>query len=295
MRGQAAWGVALRHPDGTIVSDSASFAAPSGWKTLPILRGLYILGSTFKFGFGQMTTALQVSTFGGRRESSRLERSLPVIIGILLALVIFVAAPLLATGRESNDVGLLQRLAEGVLKFLLFAGYVFLITRISRIGRIWSYHGAEHMSIHCLEAGDALTVENVEKYSPAHPRCGTAFLVILFALDTIALAALPRFGLAPDLFLRIAGLPLLGGIGYEVLRFGASHGGVLSVLNKIGLLTQKLTTSQPDRDQIEVAIAALEAALRAEGQPLPAGSTQIQTRPIPKAEETAVAHASSSV
>jgi uncharacterized protein YqhQ len=112
---------------------------------------------------------------------------------------------------------------------------------------------------------------------------------VLFALDTIVLAALPRFGVIPDLALRIGGLPLLAGVGYEILRFGASHGGVLSVLNKIGLWTQKLTTRQPDRSQIEVAIAALTAALTAEGQPLPAGSQALAVRPIPEAGDLASA------
>jgi uncharacterized protein YqhQ len=151
-----------------------------------------------------------------------------------------------------------QRLSEGLVKGSFLGLYVIGVTRVPRYRRIFSYHGAEHMAIACAEAGLPLTRDNVRRFSPAHPRCGTGFLVILAAVDTLLLAGLPRIGPLEDLSLRIAFVPVTAAVAYEVLRWGSRRRGIGFALNRFGLLTQRLTTAYPDPGQVEVAIAAVE-------------------------------------
>jgi uncharacterized protein YqhQ len=180
-------------------------------------------------------------------------------VSLVIGLFIFTALPLLLTGRDPGaEATVLQRLSEGGVKTGFLAAYVVGVTRVARYRRIFSYHGAEHMAIACAEAGEPLTVDNVSRYSPAHPRCGTGFLVILASVDTFVLAVLPRMGEVLDLAVRIGFLPVTAAVAYELLRWGSRQRGVGFALNRFGLLTQRLTTARPDPGQVEVAIAAVE-------------------------------------
>jgi uncharacterized protein YqhQ len=192
-------------------------------------------------------------------------------VSLLIGLAIFTAVPLLLTGRDPGvEASLAQRMSEGLVKAGFLAVYVVGVTRVARYRRIFSYHGAEHMAIACAEAGEELTVANVSRHSPAHPRCGTGFLVILASVDTFVLAILPRLGEVTDLALRIGFVPVTAAVAYEILRWGSRQRGIGFALNRFGLFTQRLTTARPDRDQIEVAIAALELCR----SPLPVGMSE---------------------
>jgi uncharacterized protein YqhQ len=156
------------------------------------------------------------------------------------------------------------------------------VTRVARYRRIFSYHGAEHMAIACAEAGEELTVANVSRHSPAHPRCGTGFLVILASVDTFVLAILPRLGEVTDLALRIGFVPVTAAIAYELLRWGSRQRGIGFALNRFGILTQRLTTARPDRDQIQVAIAALELCRSPQPVALPEPAQAGAMAPVPQ-------------
>jgi len=151
-----------------------------------------------------------------------------------------------------------NELRDRLVKGAFLALYVVGVTRVPRYRRIFSYHGAEHMAIACAGAGLPLNTANLARFSPAHPRCGTGFLVILAAVDTLLLAALPRLGPLPDMALRIGFVPITAAIAYELLRWGSRRRGIGFALNRFGLFTQRLTTAQPDASQLEVAAAALE-------------------------------------
>jgi uncharacterized protein YqhQ len=280
IRGRTSWAVAIRHPDGSIVGETGTIAAPAGWQTRPFLRGIAVLATQFRLGWRLMALSAGLKAFGDRRPTPRRVAITSWTIALVVTIGLFIALPLFATER-SSDSGPLIRLAEGAIKFALLVGYLALIRRMASIGRLFAYHGAEHMAVHAREAARPLTVAEASAFPPAHPRCGTAFLVILALIDTLILALLPRFGTVPDLALRLFGLPLLAGVAYEVLRFGANREGLMSVLNRIGIATQRLTTAQPDEAQLEVALAALQLCLAAEGEPLPEGSTLIAVQPIP--------------
>jgi uncharacterized protein YqhQ len=210
-------------------------------------------------------------------------RPLPVVllagmvgISLVIGLLVFTALPLLLTGRDpAVEASLAQRMSEGLVKSAFLAAYVVGVTRVARYRRIFSYHGAEHMAIACAEAGEELTIDNVSRHNPAHPRCGTGFLVILASVDTFVLAVLPRMGELTDLALRVGFLPITAAVAYELLRWGSRQRGIGFALNRFGLFTQRLTTARPDRDQVEVAIAALELCRNPEAlpasAPLPGG------------------------
>jgi len=139
---------------------------------------------------------------------------------------------------------------------------------------VFMYHGAEHMTIHALEAGDPLTTEAVRKYPTAHPRCGTEFLVVVIALSILAFSLIGRQALWVMVVSRILLIPVIAGVGYEILKFGARHRAnpIVKAIMAPGILVQMITTKRPTDDQIEVAIVSMEQALAADGETVPAGS-----------------------
>ena len=260
IRSGSRWAVALRAPSGQIHTYEGELAPGGGVWRLPFLRGLRALGIQLRLGMRALADSSMLADTGQIRPIPLLATLGLVAVSVVIGLFVFSAVPLLLTGRDPVlEPTLPQRLSEGLVKGALLAAYVVGVTRMPRYRRIFSYHGAEHMAIACAEANEPLTVAGVARFSPAHPRCGTGFLVILAAVDTLVLAALPRIGPMEDLALRVAFVPVTAAIAYELLRWGANRRGLGFALNRFGLLTQRLTTSRPDAGQIEVAIAAVEA------------------------------------
>ena len=253
------WAVALRRPDGEIHRSEGTIGTAAGPWRLPFLRGLRALGVQFRLGMRALIDSSVMAEHGELRPLPMLGLAMMIGVSLVIGLFVFTALPLLLTGRDpAAEATIAQRLSEGLVKTAFLAVYVVGVTRVARYRRIFSYHGAEHMAIACAEAGEDLTVENVGRHNPAHPRCGTGFLVILASVDTFVLAVLPRMGELTDLALRIGFLPITAAVAYELLRWGSRQRGIGFALNRFGLFTQRLTTARPDRDQIEVAIAALE-------------------------------------
>jgi uncharacterized protein YqhQ len=279
IRDGSRWAVALRAPSGEIHAYAGELSPAHGVWRLPFLRGLRALGIQLRLGMRALADSSMLAETGEIRPIPLLATLGLVAVSVLIGLFVFSAVPLLLTGRDPIlEPTLPQRMSEGLVKGTLLAAYVVGVTRMPRYRRIFSYHGAEHMAIACAEASEPLTVPSVARFSPAHPRCGTGFLVILAAVDTLLLAALPRLGPMEDMTLRVAFVPVTAAIAYELLRWGANRRGLGFALNRFGLLTQRLTTSYPDAGQIEVAIAAVEACrsgVAAEAPPaaapLPAG------------------------
>jgi uncharacterized protein YqhQ len=270
IQGRQAWSMAVRCPDGSIAIETHPLEPATGWRTWPLLRGPGLLARQARIGWGALNASTQYSSYGERRALPGWAFPLQLAIALTIVMVVFVGFPMIVTDRPHADVSWVHRLAEGILRGSLFVGYVALITRLPQLRRLFSYHGAEHMAVHAHEADEPMTVESVGRHKPAHPRCGTAFLLILVLIDTVILAVLPRFGMAPDLAIRLAGLPIVAALAYEVLRWGAARQGAGAFLTRLGLLTQRLTTARPADDQIEVAIAALEACRSAEALCSPA-------------------------
>jgi len=287
MRGRDAIAVALRHPDGQIVF--ATERLDSGfhgtrWSKWPLIRGLVVLYETLIVGTRWLVRSANVQA---EEEGVELGKgSIVLMLGLTLVagVGIFFLLPLLIASvtTASIDNGLVQHLVEGLVRVAIFLGYLVVIGRSPDIARVFQYHGAEHMTIHALEAGDPLTVTEVRKYPTAHQRCGTEFLVVVILLSIIAFSLVGRQSIAVMVISRILLIPVIAAVGYEILRFGARHrrNPLVKVLLYPGLLVQMITTKQPSDDMIEVAIVSMEQALVADGETVPAGSGEFEQRPM---------------
>ena len=189
---------------------------------------------------------------------------------------------LLAKAIAGGQRAEVERAVEGVIQVAVFLGYLSLIGRTSDVRRTFQYHGAEHMTIHALEAGDPLTVDAVRKYPTAHPRCGTEFLVVVILVSIVVFSLVGRQEILVMVASRIVLIPVIAGISYELLRFGARHrdSRIVRWLFEPGIWVQKITTKQPTDDMLEVAIVSLEQALLADGEALPEGAGRIGRSPL---------------
>jgi uncharacterized protein YqhQ len=188
-----------------------------------------------------------------------------MLVGLAVALVLFIGVPYATTGvlRGLLPSTLALNVAEGLLRLALLLGYLVAISFLPDIRRVFAYHGAEHMTIHAFEHGDPLDELHIEPYPTAHPRCGTAFLLFVVVIAIAVFAFVPRVNLLVDLAVRLVLVVPVASISYEVLRLGAGHedNPLMRLAVAPGLLLQAITTRRPDGPMIEVAIASLEEAL----------------------------------
>ena len=293
MRGRNAIAVAFRHPDGHIVWAAEPLnSGPHGWRLAgaPFVRGLIVLYETLVVGTRWLIRSANVQV-GEDEELGKGTIALMLGFTLLLGLGVFFLLPLLiATFTTANvEDDLAQHLVEGLVRVALFIGYLALISRAPDIARVFQYHGAEHMTIHALEAGNPLTTANVRRYPTAHPRCGTEFLVVLIALSIVAFSLVGKQEPLVMVASRIILVPVLAAVGYEVLRLGAKHraNSIVKTIMWPGILVQMITTKQPSDDQIEVAIVSMEQALAADGETVPEGSDMPERLPLDPIEPAA--------
>jgi uncharacterized protein YqhQ len=278
MRGRDAIAVAFRHPDGHIVWASEPLdSGPHAWRLAraPLVRGLIVLYETLVVGTRWLIRSANIQAAQDDIEIGRGTVAIMLGVTAVAGIGIFFLVPLfVAQAVTSNSGSITQHLIEGLVKVGLLLGYLAVISRTPDIRRVFMYHGAEHMTIHALEAGDPLTTENVRRYPTAHPRCGTEFLVVLIALSIVAFALIGRQDIIVGSITRVLLIPVLAAVGYEVLRWGAKHRAnpIVKAVMAPGILVQMITTKRPTDDQIDVAIVSMEQALEADGESIPAGS-----------------------
>ena len=287
MRGRDAIAVAFRHPDGHIVWASEPLnTGPHAWRlaAAPLVRGLVLLYETLVVGTRWLIRSANIQADEDGPELGRGSVALMLGMTLVLGIGVFFLLPLVIASVTTANIkqGFVQHLVEGLVRVGIFLGYLALISRAPDIRRVFEYHGAEHMTIHALEAGQPLTKANVRGHPTAHPRCGTEFLVVLIILSIIAFTLVGRQDPLVMIGSRILLIPVLAAIGYEVLRWGARHRGnpIVRVIMWPGILVQMITTKQPSDDQIEVAIVSMEQALQADGEAVPAGSDQPDRAPL---------------
>jgi uncharacterized protein YqhQ len=297
MRGRDTLAVALRHPDGRIVFEDERLdsGAVHGHRAAawPFVRGLVVLYETLVVGTRWLirSASLQAEDEGVElgRGSVAVMLGITAVLGVGLFFILPLVVATFTAGNIQNDV--VQHLVEGLVRVLIFIGYLVLISRTPDIQRVFQYHGAEHMTIHTLEAGEPLRPEFVRTHPTAHPRCGTEFLVVVILLSILAFSLVGRQTPIVMVVSRILLIPVIAAVGYELLRLGARHRSnpVVRVIMWPGILVQKITTKQPTDDMIEVAIVSIEEAIRADGDELPEGGLHLPRYPMPKAGETAAA------
>jgi len=272
MRGISVWAVAVRKPDGEIAVSSeplVSWAKRHRAYRLPVIRGVVALAESLKIGFRALSISANAQLDPSEQEEiGGFTWGLTIFFSLLLAIGLFFVVPVGATSLIKDQLGssLLFWLVEGVLRTAIFIGYLWLISRVSDLRRVFEYHGAEHKTISCFEAEDELTPARAQLYSRLHPRCGTSFLLIVMVLAIFVFAPI---GLPAWYFLlasRILGIPLIAGLSYEVIKWAGRNRRKrwVRALMYPGLMLQNLTTRQPDEQELEVAIAALNAVLAVE-------------------------------
>lgn len=265
MRAPDAWAVAARRPDGIIEAkrnDLPALASRSAGARIPFIRGVFVLAESLSLGFRALSWSAEKAGEEGE-EVGRREIVLTMVIAIVAALAIFVIGPAFAANWIKDLVGgnaLLFVVIDGALRIALVVAYIWLVGRNPDIQRVFQYHGAEHKTIHAYENGDPLDIEAIQRYSPRHPRCGTSFIIIVAMVAFVVFLTLAPLPFLWQIIARIALIPAIAGLSYEVLRAAAGTAW-LSWASQPGIWIQAITTKEPSDDQVEVAIASLLAAL----------------------------------
>jgi uncharacterized protein YqhQ len=277
MRSPKGYSVAVRRQDGTVrVMKDLVLALGQKWKIFkaPIVRGVGVLGQALVLGI----RALRFSTEEALAEESvkqdgkdpaqvsswMIGGSLVLALGVNI--LIFIALPLVTTKLIQSEIGfqsfLLFNGIDGAFRVLVFVAFLYIVSLMKDMNRVFQYHGAEHKTVYNFESRQTLNVANAQKFSTLHPRCGTSFLLVVMIVSILVFSIAHFDSFTGKLLSRIVLLPLVAGISYEIIRYSAKHPkSVLRVVTLPGLLLQKITTKPPDDTQVEIAIRALEEAL----------------------------------
>jgi uncharacterized protein YqhQ len=277
MRGVSTWAVAVRKPvpeelpEGTLGEiDVQSFPLTSKlrthrWMRLPVIRGVVALVESLGIGFKALGISANAQLDEEEEEIGKGMWAGTIVLALAFAIGLFFVVPVGATSLIKDQLGngFFFWLVEGILRTAIFLGYLLLLSRMRDLRRVFEYHGAEHKTISCFEAGLDLTPENAQRFSRLHPRCGTSFLLIVMivAIFVFAPIGLPSWWIL--LLTRILGVPLIAGLSFEVIKFAGRNRrrAWVRALMWPGMKLQLLTTREPDLTQLAVAIAALDAVL----------------------------------
>lgn len=270
MRGPEQLAIAVRKPDQEIILEKReinSVVKRFPFLKWPLLRGVVALAESLVIGMQALSFSANQSLEEEEEELTTRELALSMGLALALGILLFVVAPTGLTKLIDRFIPgvLLQNLVEGVIRIVIFLLYILAISRMKDIQRVFQYHGAEHKVIHAYEAGEELTVANIQKYSTLHPRCGTSFLLIVMVVSIFLFAFLGKQVLWWRILSRLLLMPLVAGISYELIKLSGKYGTrpLVKILIWPGLMLQKLTTREPDDSQVEVAVKALEGILPA--------------------------------
>lgn len=282
IRGKEGVAISVRQPNGelNVVRQPLASIYKGRLREMPLIRGIIVLVETLVLGTESLLHSAQVvATEEGEEKIPRALLWGTVAVSLAVGVALFFMVPLFATRYLIDpyiDSALLSNIFEGLIRIGIFIAYLKLISLIPDIKRVFAYHGAEHKVVNAYEAGVPLDVESVKNYSTAHARCGTAFLfiVLIVAIFVFALVAHPTI-LWIRILSRIALIPVIAVISYEIMKFGAGHtdSKIVRVLLAPGLMLQAMTTREPDDSQIEAAISALNEVIEIDRAADSSGST----------------------
>ncbi len=278
MRAPNSYCIAVRKPDGDIVTEEGAavrLSQKNKFWALPVVRGVGTLAQAMSLGMKALNFSAKhaVEEDGDEGEAKEMPSwmlALNVVISIGFFIFLYKFIPLVATGQIQSRVSWLDNQAgfsviEGVIRLSIFLTFLIVISRMKDIRRVFEYHGAEHKVVFNYEDGNPVTVENAQRFTTFHPRCGTSFLMIVMLVSIIVYAFVPLEGFAFQFAARLALLPLIMGVSYEVIRFVAKRQESLFVWAVApGLWLQRITTKPPADDQVEISIRALDGAMRLE-------------------------------
>ena len=280
MRGPSKLCTAVRTPSGEIDCEVIELKKHK-WSKIPLVRGVFAFVDSLITGYKCLMRSADISMTEEEKEEEKgkidiwidkhlnetgmnVLMAISALLGGGISIVLFMILPTFITGLLSRvvELGVFKAAVEGVIKIVLFVTYLYLVSKVSTIHRVFQYHGAEHKTISTYEAKEELTVENVRKNSRLHPRCGTSFLIIVLVISIIIFSFVPWESTMGRVALKLIFLPVVMGLSYEVIRFAGRHNNPLTrVISAPGKWLQKITTAEPTDDMIEVAIAAVVAVL----------------------------------
>jgi len=293
MRGPEGIAQVMRNPEGNLILEikkQKPLSSKNSFFRLPIIRGFIGIVDSLGVGMKALFRSAEVCGLDDEttEESSKFDKFIEKklgdkAMGFFMTISLFVAVALsiglffllpnfiatLIVSSETKDIW--YHLAEGLIRLIIFMGYLIMVAQMKDVRRVFMYHGAEHKTIHCYEHKEPLTVVNVRKYTTLHPRCGTAFLFVVMIISILIYALIPRYDFfLYNMLLRIVLIPLIAGIAYEFNRFASKHENWLTkILRAPGLGMQKFTTREPDDSMIECAILALSKALELSNESVP--------------------------
>lgn len=275
MRVPGAYATAVRNPNGDIEIQREKFQSitekSSFWKK-PVFRGMASLFEAMKMGMKTLQWSAEIATPEEEsKKQSKLADALSITFAVSLALVLFMIAPywittqLFGIGKQA----VLFNVVAGIMRITFFIIYLLIISLLKDVRRLFQYHGAEHKVVYNFEAGKEVTIKNAQSFTTLHPRCGTSFMfivlvaaILIFSIvDSIIIALFGNISLLTRLLSHLPIIPLVAGVGYEMIKLSAkSDKGIFQLLKRPGLWLQKITTKTPDDDMVDVAITALKAA-----------------------------------
>ena len=300
MRGPKKTAIAIRLPDGSIHMKTQPSPKAGKWGKILLLRGaisffvslvqgtkvlMYsadVLEQFYPEDYEKDKFDVWVEKHLGKEKAWNILLFLSVAIALVASVGIFMLLPTAIVGwcKVFTDSVILLNIIEGIVRILIFVGYVWLISKMNDIKTVFRYHGAEHKTIHCFENGLELTPENAQTFYTLHPRCGTSFLMFVMVIAIIAHVFMGWPNVWMRVTLRLLALPIIAGLSYELLKWaGRSDNIVVEILSIPGLYLQKLTTAEPTFEQLEVAIAAVKAVID-EDEPYYEGICDLNGKPI---------------
>lgn len=283
MRGPKQICCAVRKPDGAIETKLEPTPTHGVWSKIPLVRGSISMIESLILGYRYLMYSAQVSMgdeYDAAEEETAFEKwvgehlgekaenallTCAALVGGLFAILLFTVLPTVVVGGVNHFVALgrwPKVILEAILKVGIFLTYMVLISKMKEIHRVFEYHGAEHKTIACYEAGEELTVANIRKYTRFHPRCGTSFLILVVIVSVFLYSVLPWSSTGLRVVLKLLLLPVVMGVSYELLKWcGRSDNFATRIIRQPGLWVQRLTVFEPDDSMIEVAIAAVTPVL----------------------------------
>lgn len=275
MRNGGKYSVAVRKPDGEIAVDVQEYKSFIPWETplkIPFVRGIFnfvdslVVGMktlTYSASFYEEEEEVEMTEAEAEKaeKTDKILMSLVLVLSVVMAVALFMVLPYFLSRfvEQRTSSRVIMTVFEGVIRVVIFLGYIFLISRTKDIRRTFMYHGAEHKCINCIEHGLELNVDNVRKSSKQHKRCGTSFLFFVMIVSIIFCFFITTDSQVLRIIMRIALLPVIAGVSYEIIRLaGNSDNPVINLLSQPGMWVQNMTTKEPEDDMIEVAIRAVE-------------------------------------
>jgi uncharacterized protein YqhQ len=267
IRGRTSMVTAVRRPNGEITTDVKPLPSTTGSKArrMPFVRGVVVLIEALVLGIQSLMLSANISMEEEEEQISTKAIWIMLGIWVILAVLLFFIAPLFLTGLLNTYIpnAVVFNIIEGVIRLAIFLGYLKLISYMPDIKRVFTYHGAEHKAVNAYEAGVPMEVNSIKEYSRAHVRCGTSFLFLVFIVAIVIFTFVGRQEMWLMVVSRVVLIPVIMGVGYELIYFGARHRNnwIMKILLAPGLWLQSMTTGEPNDKQLEVAIAAVNKAV----------------------------------